>query len=326
MNRLFSGLEDCRECENCIEARIKSGAIWFCGKCSTDKMTDTKGKGQIPYVEIDRIEDKSRIESFVVNVPDWCQMLITTYGKVYNSILQDQVYCDGIEKIASKKPSSNKGHDYEHVRRVIGYGEKFIRQYNEAFPDLAANMKDLWLFRIAALLHDFGRAEGEKNHSKRSADFAQQYLEENTVINGVELDRIVNAIAHHSDGKAMDDIIAVALYLGDKLDMTKERIVADAGDKLSSTVEEMKKIEKIEYIILKDEDNEPIGAELYYMVGDGFDLDRFNDYEKWINVPLRVTTEYLGLDQFELFVNDTPISYRAFLNSLAVKDDHPIVV
>jgi HD superfamily phosphohydrolase YqeK len=231
-----------------------------------------------------------------------------------------------MEKIASEKPSSNKGHDYQHVLRVIKYGEDFIQQYNKVYPDQAADIKDIWLFRIATLLHDFGRVDGEKNHSKRSAEFAQQFLEENTVINGDELDRIVKAIEHHSDGKALDDIVAVALYLGDKLDMTNKRVVADESDELSDVVKEMKKIRMVNYYIKTDENGDPAWVELRYEADYGFSLNRFKDYEKWIGVPLRVAREYLGIEDFRLFISGRPYIYHTVFNTIAAKDDHPVVM
>ena len=340
MNKLLSGICNCRKCPHCVQATIglkgknpiygdyRTGFAWFCDQCPTSNMAKTVDRGLLPFQEIDWAELTSDpMGLFIVKIPDWCPKVSTTYGKVYNQVLNDPTYSKGMEKIASEKPSSNKGHDYQHVLRVIKYGEDFIQQHNKVYPDQAADIKDIWLFRIATLLHDFGRVDGEKNHSKRSAEFAQQFLEENTVINGDELDRIVKAIEHHSDGKALDDIVAVALYLGDKLDMTNKRVVADGSDELSDIVKEMKKIRMVNFYIMTDDEGTPTGVELRYETDIGFNEKRFSDYRKWIGVPLRVTQEYLYLDNFDLYINGKYYDYRQLMKKdEVVKDDHPVVV
>ena len=78
--------------------------------------------------------------------------------------------------------------------------------------------------------------------------------------------------------------------------------------------------------IKTDENGDPAWVELRYEADYGFSLNRFKDYEKWIGVPLRVTREYLGIEDFRLFISGRPYIYHTVFNTIAAKDDHPVVM
>jgi len=107
-------------------------------------------------------------------------------------------------------------HDLSHVNRVIDNCEKIAKLLGIYDNDIAA-------IKIAALLHDIGCANGEKNeHAKRSAEWAKRYLQ-NKDLPEAMLTKIITAIREHSnDAKS---IYGKVLLFSDKVDICDKRIL-----------------------------------------------------------------------------------------------------
>ncbi len=114
---------------------------------------------------------------------------------------------------------ANKGwchHDINHIKNVAKIAEKILKE-------LGYSKNIIEETKIAVYLHDTGCTEGKENHPYRSYEFAKKYLKgKNIKLKNEEM--VLDAIKNHSEGFDTDNIIALALILGDKLDIKHNRI------------------------------------------------------------------------------------------------------
>jgi uncharacterized protein len=105
-------------------------------------------------------------------------------------------------------------HDWEHTERVLALAEHLAR----------AEGADLGIVRLAALLHDLGRAEedqsnGQLDHALRGADLARSLLRSRGRGEG-EIERVAHCIETHRFRKARapQTLEAKVVFDADKLD------------------------------------------------------------------------------------------------------------
>lgn len=106
-------------------------------------------------------------------------------------------------------------HDFSHVERVYRLAERIATE----------ERADLFIVRMAALLHDIGRAiesrdgGGEDRHEELSVQLAKPFLE-SIGVSGERKDAILHAIATHRHRRNMkpQTLEAKCLYDADKLD------------------------------------------------------------------------------------------------------------
>jgi len=107
-------------------------------------------------------------------------------------------------------------HDINHVNRVINNCIAISRL-------LAISEDDAAAIKIAALLHDIGCVNGEKEgHAKRSAEWAKRYLQDKNMPQP-DIDKIIIAVGEHS-GDAKSTFGKILLF-ADKIDICAERIL-----------------------------------------------------------------------------------------------------
>ena len=111
-------------------------------------------------------------------------------------------------------------HNLIHVQNVANLVEQLLQglTIDETFKEEA---------QIAAILHDIGSLEGKAGHPIRSYEYANQYFQTHR-LNLVHENLVLDAIKCHSDGFETNNLMALALILADKLDITKQRL-APAG-------------------------------------------------------------------------------------------------
>ena len=138
--------------------------------------------------------------------------------KIYNKIKTDSLIIDMYKEI--EEVEDNEGgwayHNYEHVKNVTDIVEQVLQKLNY-------DNNFILKAKIAAILHDVGSKEGKENHAIRSYEFVKKYFDKNN-IKFIDIDKVLEAIKIHSDGFDTDNIIALAIILGDKLDVKKNRI------------------------------------------------------------------------------------------------------
>lgn len=162
----------------------------------------------------------------------------------FEKIRNDEEIIQLYDKISKFEDLDNglAHHDLQHVLNVTNLVEKFLH-------DLNYNSKFIEEAKIAALLHDTGSLQGKAEHALRSYEYAKKYLKEKC-IDLQNTDLLLEAIKIHSDGFDTDNIIALALILSDKLDITHTRI-AKAG----YNVPGMRQIQFIKDILVEIYDN-----------------------------------------------------------------------
>lgn len=163
----------------------------------------------------------------------------------FNKIKEDKEIIE-IYKAVEKYEDLNGGwahHNLAHVKNVANLVQGVLNKlgYDERFIEEA---------KIAAILHDTGVTEGKKDHAIRSYNFAKDYLKKNNLSLDYE-DLVLEAIRIHSEGFDTENIIALALIFGDKLDIKYTR-VAKAG----YSIEGMKEMQYIKDIRVDIEDKE----------------------------------------------------------------------
>lgn len=118
------------------------------------------------------------------------------------------------DEVRSRFAGARGSHDWEHTQRVLVLAERLAR----------AEGADLGVVRLAAVLHDVGRADEDRaagglDHAARGADLAREILARH----GAPPERIaavVHCIAAHRfrKGPAPETLEARVLFDADKLD------------------------------------------------------------------------------------------------------------
>jgi len=78
--------------------------------------------------------------------------------------------------------------------------------------------------KIAALLHDIGNIAGRHNHAKKSAALASIFLDDITDLTPKDKTTVIQAIEDHSAGNYISSAVGAAVFIADKVDITKSRV------------------------------------------------------------------------------------------------------
>jgi predicted metal-dependent HD superfamily phosphohydrolase len=144
--------------------------------------------------------------------------------KVVCDILEDKRFLTAMREIdepavSGKKivASFNSLHGIAHAKHVMNYAVKFLQ-------DMKASERDIELVKIATLLHDVAlQGHNKGNHAKRSAELAHEWLADYK-LEPADVETICHAISVHSNGDDAKNLIDYALLLGDKMDITGDRL------------------------------------------------------------------------------------------------------
>lgn len=184
-------------------------------------------------------------------------------------------------------------HGMSHWLSVAHIASDFVSQ-------AGGNQTEIYLADIAGMLHDCGLICGDANHAYNGAQIARAYLEShfgnNRPLNHVDIGIITHAIAQHSNGDKIKNLIDAAVLFADKIDIDRHRLKSEP---LNDVQCEVQKIQRIEYLI------KPYCLALRYHTEGDFSFERLC-WPKAYQIPAKVAN-YLGKPLW-LFVNDQRIS------------------
>lgn len=180
-------------------------------------------------------------------------------------------------------------HGIYHWTTVAGIAKDFVLR-------AGGNARDAMLADIAGLLHDCGLICGNDKHAENGAQIAKAFLQarygDGRPLSNVDIEIIAHAIANHSDGTEMNNIIDVALHFADKIHVWRDRVYKTS----SIILEEATKIRRIDYKITAT------ALVVRYQVEDDFIPEKFFRWKKAYEAPQKAAS-FLG-KQFILFLND----------------------
>jgi len=137
-----------------------------------------------------------------------------TYEKYFN-LEEIKIILDNVNEIY--KDSMLACHGRAHTMSVVDVTEYILKS-------LSYNSRIIEFGKIAALLHDIGRIAGRANHAEKSAALAQIILDKSD-FSTEERSMIIQAIKDHSKAENISSAIGAAIYIADKIDITKSRIL-----------------------------------------------------------------------------------------------------
>lgn len=171
-------------------------------------------------------------------------------------------------------------HGTYHTNSVIMRIEDFLTQ-------VGASNEEMNDAKIAGFLHDIGCRNGKKNHNEFSYQIAMKYFTEKRLLEEKRVQTILLAVHEHSNPKAIYSPVEAALYLADKTDYQKERVL------LRGLTHPLYGISAyINTIVVKVKEKK---LYLQYDIKDGKEADviRFlHEYPKSISVPKQVAKYY----------------------------------
>jgi len=211
---------------------------------------------------------------------------------MYEEILNNKDYINLVNKIEKMKFITDGKWDWEHG---LGHYERVANYVKDILIQLNADERTIELGMVAALLHDIGLSAGEKgDHAVKSSQMFKRFI---TNITSEEEKILENAIVDHSNGNNINSLVGLALLLGDKLDVTYHRTI-------NSSIQDYinKQIQKIMKVDIEIDDKNLI---VKYTVLDGFDIDVFENWEKAITIPRKIS-KYLN-KEYILIINNKEI-------------------
>lgn len=180
-------------------------------------------------------------------------------------------------------------HGIYHWTTVANVAQDFVSR-------AGGNKHDALLARIAGLLHDCGLICGEEHHAENGAQIAKAFLAarygNNHPLSNIDIAIICHAIANHSSGREINNIIDAAILFADKTHVCRDRVYTTS----SIILEEATKIKQVDFKIAKDT------LAVRYQTIDGFDPDKFFRWRKAYEAPAK-TAAFLGKN-FVLFINN----------------------
>ncbi|MDR3125507.1 MAG: HD domain-containing protein [Candidatus Nomurabacteria bacterium] len=215
---------------------------------------------------------------------------MTKLEKVLVDILMSDEFLDVMRRIdepapkgAKISPSFNSLHGITHAKHVANYAVDFLRE-------MKASQHEIQLAKITALLHDVAIVGFNKEkHAERGAKIAREWLTKYNM-NASDIDIIYHAILSHSNGKEINNLVDAAILLGDKMDITGDRLNLSRQIRdIDALTKSLLMINKVEFIV--DENL----ARLRWDVEPGYDIKLFAGWPKAVTVPAKVA-KYLERD------------------------------
>lgn len=203
---------------------------------------------------------------------------------MYEVLLNNKKYLECVNKIESIKFITDGKWDWDHglghYKRVSMYVKRILEQLN-------VNERTIELGMVAALLYDIGLKDSGANktdHALKSSMIFREFLDDIVLTKEEEL-ILESAIRDHSNGNHITSLVAFALVLADKLDITYHRTIhSSIQDALNREVQKIKKVD----VIVNDTD-----LIIEYEVDGSLDFDIIRQWEKAIMIPRRMA-QYLN--------------------------------
>jgi len=143
--------------------------------------------------------------------------------KNYYTLIDDAELMDIIDSVnIVNKDVLKTCHGRYHTMFVVKHVEYILRKlgYDEHTVELG---------KIAALLHDIGTLTGKKEHALKSSEMCEYFLDRTNLSEG-DKEMVIHAIKDHSDGEEINSPFGAALFLVDKVDLAKERVLSEDED------------------------------------------------------------------------------------------------
>ena len=185
-------------------------------------------------------------------------------------ILNDYEILEMYNKIESGNDDVWRGK--KHSFSVMRNCEKILKSLN-------CTDEEIFLGKIASLLHDIGCVDGRQNHEEKSAIYARKYLE-NKDLTSNQIDVIVDAIKNHKDGNSINSNISAALCFADKIDICK-----DAVRNMDTTDSFVKNMLSIDKVTLEFEEDK---ISVNYKVDEDFMPENVLNWDKAILIPRKI--------------------------------------
>lgn len=252
------------------------------------------------------------------------------YDRIFKTIVEDPAWkgwMSAIERNPFGHPKLNADHGRNHAMKVCQHGEKFLEKATR-YDTEDASERLIGLFKIAALLHDIGMAEGDINdHAAASADMANWYLRQYD-LSCYEIVEITNAIKVHSTDIHPTELLNAALILGDKLDVGAERYANEAcldDRSIARMFKEQRKVAQVSYDLMhplfgyRSEFSHYKMARLTYTLkpelGDDapYDATCLAEWPNCLVVPRNVARQTLGCEEFQFVVNNVLIDINTII-------------
>jgi len=188
-------------------------------------------------------------------------------------------------------------HGKYHADFVITKTESILQELN--FDE-----NTIELGKIAALLHDIGCIDGNKNHAQRSSEMCVKFLDK-TELSPQDKNIIIQAVFDHSNGDNISSPVGAALLIADKIDISKDRNLPLFLDgRWNDWLEILCSTEKAD---IRTYDNEII---IKYTVTEKFSIDTFiREWKKGILIPIKAATYLKRVCKFE--INDVEINLKS---------------
>ena len=202
-------------------------------------------------------------------------------------------------------------HSIRHAMRTAENAVDFVNHCYLHFRDELQKLhpfgfeQDFYLSAIAGLLHDIGIVEGKQNHARRSSEMAEAYLSRYDLTND-EINIVSLAIRNHSDSDSIANLVSAAVLMGDKLDVSKGRMLAYYDEGLIPFLTPFQKallqIKRarffinesghgaLEWIISQDPTIESSDDDVKQLI----DL-AMQEWPKCITIPEKITSQFLNI-------------------------------
>jgi len=166
------------------------------------------------------------------------------------------------------------------------YHADFVMKITECIlQELNFDENTIELGKIAALFHDIGCIDGNKNHAQRSSEMCVKFLNQ-TELSPQDKNIIIQAVFDHSNGDNISSPVGAALLIADKIDISKDRNLPLFLDgRWNDWLEILCSTEKTD-ILISDND-----ITIKYSVTERFSNDTFiREWRKGILIPIKAAT------------------------------------
>jgi HD superfamily phosphohydrolase YqeK len=225
--------------------------------------------------------------------------------EVYKAIQRDTDWLTDMQKISdySMRPGATGpfqgDHGERHAKMVSSYAVEILDQLGEDKNTIIAGA-------ISGLLHDRALVSGERSlHAERSAVKARQYLARFAMAKS-DIERIVHAIANHSDGQNSNSNLDLALLLADKADINRDRL-RQTNDSLARGIQHLRRI-SVQINLAEKHLN------LSYNTDQAFDPTTIYEWPKMITIP-QLVADQLDLS-LRFYINEKPVNLTETLPKL----------
>lgn len=185
---------------------------------------------------------------------------------------------DNINGLMQPKGMYSACHGRYHAMYVVSVVENILQS-------LSYDARTVELGKIAALLHDIGNIAGRWNHARKSAALASVLLDYPIHFSQEEKTMVIQAIEDHSAGKHVSSAVGAAVFIADKADITKRRILP--SENIDPFHKNLMEIEDVEITVSGN------AITINYITSDSFCRDTLSEYLKKFEMSAKAAA-YLG--------------------------------